>query len=167
MRQTLSSFGRKAEDYDSIIFCDGSGTTLENPSGWTAYIFVKSFANIEPLVDWTSLPKILKGGLNCGTNNLAEMIPVFQSLWYLRNLQPNVKLKIFVVSDSEWMVRCGNYIYKPDFGNPNGLLWKAISFACSNEGWGYQIEWLHVPRNSTKFHKLCHDSANSCRKSMF
>ena len=155
MKDILASLNKKPDNYDAIILCDGSGTIYEKSSGWAAYLF---------LTTTPSVLKIMKGGMNCGTNNLAEMMPIFQSLWYLRNLNSNQKYRILVLSDSEWMIKCGNGEYAINTDGANQMIWSAIKSI--ENYWFYKIEWFHVSRNSTKYHKLCHDTANSIRKSI-
>jgi len=147
--------GQSIDGYDYVIFTDGSGTTYSNPSGFASYIFdVKSDMMVGPI----------KGGIDIGTNNFAEMMPFIISLYWIRNTGKYEPKKILLISDSEWFVKTLNGEYIKSQSHPLGLLWGAIEY--SRLWWGYCIDAIHVGRNSNEYNKLCDKEAGFMRNQL-
>jgi ribonuclease HI len=140
----------KLPESDLVVVTDGSGTQFFKHSGWTAILF---FENNQ---------EILYGAENLGSNNYAECTGTFNALWYYKNLWPlREKVKVSVISDSEWIVKTGNGIFHSPI-NHNGIFFKAIDFARSE--WKYDINFYHVHRNTNEYNTLCDTIAGMVRK---
>lgn len=132
-------------EFDLLLVGDGSGSTFNNPCGWACVAWNKVANQIQ----------VHNGGMSCGTNNFAELIPYIQALWHFdqtyRDLHtPGKKAKVCVVTDSEVTVKCGNGIYTR---KGNGCLWKAVEWF--EQSGLYDISWYHVYRNTNRFSKRC------------
>jgi len=141
----------KLTEYDLLLIGDGSGTTIDQSSGWSCFYFDKN----------KFFYTILKGGCSFGTNNFAELAPYFNALWFDLYKQGNVlkmDRKVQIVSDSEITVKCGNKIYSRNCNLP---LWSGINWL---ESIGYKLTWNHVNRNTNHISKLCDRIAGETRK---
>lgn len=122
--------------FNYYIFCDGAGTTQSKPAGCSAEIHD----------DKNNLLINLLCSTSHGTNNFAELLPIVQSLWWLgynKKLESGTRIKI--TSDSEVTVKGGTGEYQR--GYQNEILWMGIQGMIDK--YKLEIEWTHVPRNST------------------
>lgn len=142
-------------EFDVAIIGDGSGTTPGNSCGWYATAYLKKSRQL--LRFW--------GGVSSGTNNTAELSPYVFALWHLdalaRKADPGWpagrSVRVAVVSDSELTVRCGNREYAR---KANLALWAAIECYERN---GFELHWVHIPRNSNPFSVRADDVAGRVR----
>ncbi len=149
IQETISKLN--LPESDIYVFCDGAGTTVKNPCGWASVIYFPFNSTFE----------ILTGSFSRGTNNLAELMPIAQSLWFIRYTAPNAKFFITFVSDSELTVKqaIGEYIIEKN--NPTKMFWKSIQQVIGEVG--YQTTWIHVPRNSNPLNELCDSLAKKAK----
>lgn len=142
------SIGIKIEDFDFILFGDGSGTTISNASAWCCFIYdVKR-------------GELLKhfGGTRSGTNNLAELMPYILGLWHINGTATTPKPRVAIISDSEVTVRCGTGQYAR---KANQAIWASIEWF---EKQGYKLHWHHVRRNTNELNAACDEAAGRLRK---
>lgn len=152
LKELLTSLNKDINEYTTILFCDGSGTTSDKPCGFAGKLLLTQSIKDEVLIF---------GGLSHGTNNLAEMMSTFQALYWLKSNKFE-SVKLLVISDSEWFVKSGLNIYDIDWRGPNALVWSAIKLARTE--WKWEIDFVHIPRNSTEYHEWSHNKANFIRK---
>ena len=142
------------ENYDFVLFGDGSGTTANTPCGWACIAVEKG--------PQTPSIAIYRGGTSNGTNNLAELCPYLFAIWHIDSRYLNVPMKpksIAIVSDSEMTVRCGNREYER---RANAPFWSSMEwFEASGR---YQFTWKHVRRNSNPLNARCDLLAGETRK---
>lgn len=128
--------------HNLFLVGDGSGTILQNCAGWACIAFDLDKTEVTTLY----------GSLSCGTNNVAELIPYIQGLYFYesrRNPLAIPKPAVVIVSDSEVTVKCGNDARRR---RSNLAWWAAIEYF---ERSGYTFTWKHVPRNSNLLSKRC------------
>lgn len=101
--------------WDFIIAGDGSATTWDNTAGFGSVLYAREAK--------TQLKFF--GGLSHGTNNIAEMMAVVEPLLYLDGTStfPDQKPTVYVISDSDYVVKTGNGIYRK---KSNQALWAVI-----------------------------------------
>ena len=139
-------------DFDFVLFGDGSGTTIELPCAWACHAVN------------TATKAVTKhfGGLSSGTNNLAELIPYLHALWHIQTSKEtrSSTTRVAIVSDSEVTVRCGNGEYER---RANAAIWAGIEWFENN---GFVILWKHVRRNTNPVNANCDLIAGQKRKLM-
>jgi ribonuclease HI len=136
----------KLPDFDLLLVGDGSGTVYDRPAGWACAAYDRRKAQAVAHA----------GGLTCGTNNFAELVPYVQALWFHHQdheQSPQTPVAVTIVSDSELTVRCGNKQYAR---HANGSLWAAVDWFQNN---GYELSWRHVRRNSNVWNTWADGSA--------
>jgi ribonuclease HI len=139
--------------HDLLLYGDGSGSTYEKSVGWACIAHDRRKRRVTVHV----------GALSCGTNNVAELSPYVQALWFHHQdhgKAPAAAVQVVIVSDSEMTVRCGNGWYGR---NANACVWAEID---AFEKLGYRLQWRHVPRNSNPFHVLADKFAGQARLAM-
>jgi hypothetical protein len=141
-----------AGEADILVLGDGSGTTVGLPCGWYALVY-----------DPTTQSVTRHCGSSSGSNNYAELVTYACAIvcHHLGRHGPRRlthRRGVLVASDSELTVRCGNGNYR---AAANIQLWEAV-------GWlgklGYDLKWVHVPRNSNPFHVEADREAKRMRK---
>jgi hypothetical protein len=83
-----------------------------------------------------------------------ELEPYLNALAYhfhtlLEGKSPNPRYRVWVFSDSELIVKCGNREYAR---KANADLWYALDFF---ETRGYVLRWRWIPRNSNPLNEMC------------
>lgn len=133
-----------------LLVGDGSGTTIDSPSGWCVFVFETPSRRVHRLM----------GSFSNGTNNQAELTPYIQALWTVYAFDQKPK-RVCIVSDSEVTVRCGSRTYGR---HANGALWASIDwFEAAAD---FRLRWHHVKRNSNELSKLADRFAGQVRKAM-
>jgi ribonuclease HI len=145
--------------FDLLLTGDGSGTLAVKPSGWFCVSYERSRGDEGVNVHF--------GGANGGSNNYAELAPYCHALWVYHvsrfgqgAVRPGSRVRVVVVSDSEVTVRCGNREYER---RANASVWAQIEWFEKN---GYELAWVHVPRNSNPVNALADEVAGSLRSAM-
>jgi hypothetical protein len=59
-------------NFDLLLMGDGSGTVYREPAGWACLAYDRRRGDV----------RLHLGGMSCGTNNAAELLPFLQALWY-------------------------------------------------------------------------------------
>lgn len=152
--EDLESLAKIYHSPDLLLIGDGSGTTVNNTCGFSCLAYnVKHKQYV-----------LHYGGFNHGTNNLAELMPYVQALWYDAYNLGGIRLdrKIEIISDSELTVKQGNGEYAVSPVNPNKVLWASIK--AFEKDFNYTIHWNHVLRASNMFNSLCDKIAGKTRK---
>jgi ribonuclease HI len=137
-------------DFDIMLVGDGSGTTVDKACGWYCGAYMRPYTYA------------FRGGASNGTNNFAELMPYVHALWTLHSMlnrwtYGKQHYKVTIVSDSEVTVRIGNGQYQ---ATKNESLWAAMNWFKDN---GYEITWIHVPRNSNPISTLADAEAKKAR----
>ncbi len=142
------------QDFDYVLFGDGSGTVIGKPCGWACLAFEASSGVVTK--HW--------GGAASGTNNFAELIPYVLALGSIESgLSPSHPKKpktVAIVSDSELTVRCGNGEYSR---LSHRSLWAAIDWFTSH---GYFLSWRHIRRNTNPANAECDRVAGHWRREL-
>lgn len=126
------------EDVDLLLVGDGSGGTHRSPAGWGCMAYDRDLETVT----------IHAGALTAATVNFAELVPYVHALWHHHQSHADrevVHRRVAIVSDSQVTVRCGNREYRR---KANGCLWASIEWF---ERRGYELEWIHVRRNSNEW----------------
>jgi ribonuclease HI len=140
-------------DFDLLLVGDGSGTVYTRPAGWACAAYDRVRARVT----------VHAGVLSCGTNNLAELAPYLQALWYHHQdhgQNPQTPARVVIVSDSEVTVRCGNRQYAR---GANGCLWAGLDWF---ERRGYRLAWRHVRRGSNAWNVWADRVAGHVRETL-
>lgn len=145
-------------EFDLLLMGDGSGTQSHLPCGWAVYSYEKS----------THSTLRHFGGVNHGTNNLAELAPYVHALWHHHSLRAKTvdfaakksAVRVAIVSDSEVIVRCGNGSYAK---NSNQAFWAALEWFTTN---GYVLQFFHTRRNTNAVGTAADDLAGRVRKTL-
>jgi len=137
-------------DWDVVLVGDGSGTGWSKACGWAAVLHDRA----------TSLRQVFLGGLNHGTNYLAELLPYIHALlWYTRGpgksrlherimRQPGSCLMVHIITDSEILASQGN---GKAGRKENEELWLALDRMASK---GYKLVWHWVARDRLGLNQL-------------
>ena len=158
-RQDLVKFFNiPTKDWDALVVCDGSATTWERTAGWGAVIIQKTEV----------LPTVLSGSFSRGTNNVAELMGIFQALFYLAENDFGLQERgygVHVISDSQYVVRGLNNLEKEGTiwaanSSSNRPIWMGI-LGCRRKG--LVIRGHYIPRDTIRPNRLCHDLANFAR----
>lgn len=131
---------------DIYMLGDGSGTVLGKSCGW--FVSVLDMKTGQTYLHF--------GGANHGTNNYAELYPYIHALWHYQSIGGEGK-SVTIISDSELTVKCGRKEYDRRANLP---FWAAID----QLGGMFNLQWHHLPRNSTPYHKLADSVAGKIRK---
>jgi ribonuclease HI len=140
-----------------LLIGDGSGSTWDKEIGWGSTLIQKGEVNRLPFF----------GGMNHGTNNIAEVMMVLHPLMYIANSSKRFQSSgyhLHVISDSMYVV---NGLRETDVtwsGNlkKNREVWMAIHMVRRR---GVRITGHHVKRDILDLNKLGHDLANLARRS--
>lgn len=141
-------------DVDLLLVGDGSGTVYNKPFGWACVCFEPEERKLH----------LEKGGGTSGTNNLAELTPYVHCLWKYQQRLEKAKnylcKRIAIVSDSEWVVKCGRGEY-----TKSALLhlWCSLGYF----GKRFSINWFHKPRMSNEMLQWADREAGKIRKIFF
>lgn len=154
--QTLERLG--IAHWDVVIVGDGSGTGWNTGCGWGAIL-------VERL---TRARRTFFGGMNAGSVNMAEIMPVFHALsWYHeqhgsdRLKRANGKLTVHVLSDSQVTTTNGNEMLQNGRMPKHHIaVWAGIrQFVVE----GYDIKFRWLPRETIALHWLTDALAGNAR----
>lgn len=148
----------KRGSWDYIIETDGSGTSYNASAGWAAVLHKPGLERA----------LTLSGAFSSGTNNVAELMAVWQALLYLVEAEavaetPEAGCRVHVVSDSRYVVEGLNRLdteWASDI-TKNRMLWLGVAAA---RRLGVIITAHHVLRDTTEGNRWCHEQANSVRR---
>lgn len=142
-----------ANGAELLLVGDGSGTRVGNAAAWTVFCLdMRSQAAY-----WHA------GAVSSGTNNYAELHPYVHALWDYQSRHRVTEfspVQVRIVSDSQITVRCGNGDYLPSANLP---YWAAIEQLKKS---GFNLDWVHIPRNSHPLHELADYCAGKTRNEM-
>lgn len=151
------------KNWDAILSTDGSGKTYDKTVGWAGTLFLKSEQE----------PKPIGGCLTEGTNNVAELMAVFQAAMFLANNDYGVKelgFNLYVISDSTYVVNGltklndssedGGTIWATG-RNTNLPIWLGL-LGCRRQGIIFHPR--HIGRNQLPSSVFSHNTANTLRK---
>ena len=150
----------KQGSWDAMIITDGSGTTWASSAGWAADIVRPgSDAILE-----------LSGAFNAGTNNVAELMAVWQALLYLVEALPHFResgCRVHVISDSSYVVQGltkgdKDMVWSSQVDR-HRMLWLGVHGA---RRLGFEITAHLIPRDTAASNRRCHDRANAARKAL-
>jgi ribonuclease HI len=149
LTEILSEFGIKSKDWDWLIVSDGSGSTWQRSAGWCGILIHQHSARRH----------VFSGSLSYGTSNLAEILGVFHSIWYLsdQERQPSWQ-QILVLTDSQYVAQM---IEKPsERVKSHAALWKTI-WAAKRDLLNIKAQW--IPRASIALNQLADAVAGETR----
>lgn len=134
-------------NYDYIVFTDGSGSTIDLPIGYA--ILAVDIKN--------NITNKYVGYISNGTVNQSELLGICTFLQVLE--ASGVKQgKLLVVSDSEVTVKCGNKQYAR---NANKGLWALLDYYTNN---GFIVDFTWVRRNSNEYNSWCDKQSKEIRQ---
>lgn len=153
--QLCKYLGVGAGEWDGILVTDGSATTYDKTAGWAGV-----------LIEARSLQRrTFYGGFSGGTNNVAELMAVVQTLFALSAEKAAEKIggyRLHVVADSQYVV---DGLNKDDMylksGSANRGLWFAVQ-GCRRDG--IVCTGHLIPRDTIPLNQLAHALANIARK---
>lgn len=157
----LTKWGRSLDDYDAVIFGDGSGTTTGKPCGWGATVVVNGGEG-----DGTR--KVIRGAMNTGTCGLAEVMPYLQALsWYdgwRKQRKDTGMVRVLIVTDNETVANQGNALAggsKSIAGiKAHAPFWAALAQFDRD---GYRLAYLHRHRSSSALNSFADALAGEAR----
>lgn len=140
------------------LYCDGSGTTMENPCGYAA------------ILECNGQSREITGSLDYGTNNVAELMAAV--LGFEALTRPCV---VTVYSDSEYLIKgftenriwkwSANCWYTKEKGHkivPNAAIWQRLIIAQGK----HEVTWEWVRgHNGHEQNERCDKLAGIARKS--
>lgn len=147
--------------WDVLIVGDGSGTGWKDACGWSHFV-------IDRL---TRQRKLLRGGMDGASVNIAEMMPTLHGLtWYHATigrdrLQQTGTINVHVITDSQVTAEHGTTavdLTKP-ITETNELFWSGV------RNWqrrGYIIEFHWLPRSTTDLNKAADLIASMARRAV-
>lgn len=124
----------KIDGWDLLLFGDGSGQGWSKPIGWAV-----------ATIDRSNKRDVIFGGNSSGTISIAEIEPYVYALrkhFSQHNYKLEHKLRVYIFSDSAYVVSVGNGVAQP---TAHQELWLAINYYRQQ---GYVITFIHSPRNS-------------------
>ena len=152
----LSQFLRDQElhpgQWDLLLFGDGSGQQWSSGGGFCAF-----------LVDTRrQLRAHIVGARSHTTVNRMELGAYVEALsfhynYLLENRLERPPYRVWIFSDSEYVVKCGSRVYER---KANRDLWVSLDWY---ETRGYQLRWRWIPRNSTPLHAMADRLAGRAR----
>lgn len=129
-------------DWDLLLVGDGSGSKPDQPFGWASCLIERVSGGRQ----------MFYGALNCGTINLAELLPYILPLdWYNRHIAefrptPNGFRRVHVLTDSDTVA---NWINRINSGEGMPKLFKPLMFALlAFRELGYSLVAHWIPRES-------------------
>jgi ribonuclease HI len=146
-----------ADDWDWLLFGDGSGSNYRRASGWAT-------VSIERV---TMDRQVWAGAMNRGTVNLAEMLAYIQPLtWIVNTEQARVKaggnrraVRVHIVTDSQYCVTQGQVT--GGLVEANAGLWAAISAMRRD---GVVVTWHHINREDVALNSFCDELSKIARR---
>lgn len=159
--QDLLLFFEIPKNWDALLVTDGSATTWANSAGWSGVLWERR--QMEPVA--------LYGGFSQGTNNVAELMIVFQAALQLSERDDTLREKgyqLHVISDSQYVVNGLNNLTQ------HGTMW-ASNTGANRPIWlgilgarrkGLVIRGHYVNRDTIAPNQYCHNSANAVRKAL-
>lgn len=130
--------------WDILLVGDGSGSGWHDPCGWATTLIDRQ----------TKMRKVFFGANNCGSINLAEMMPYLLALsWFharhgKKRLRQQGVLRVHVITDSQVTALHGTRVAQqhelPTVGHR--ALWAAMQEFGRR---GYQIEYHWAPRSES------------------
>lgn len=147
--EVLKQLQIKDDEWDVLIFGDGSGSRYGYAGGWGSVV-----------IDKVNKPKILYGAISDTTVNVCELSPyVYSLLWYSRNagkaLQAhrtnllNFGINIHLITDCRIIAEQGNKLVVRDTNLP---LWLAID---CYERYGYKLKYHWIERDTVEMNNVC------------
>lgn len=146
--------------WDILIIGDGSGTGWGDACGWASVLISNRL----------QARRFFYGGMDCGSINMAEMLPYAQALsWYdafygkdqLKQLQT---LNVHILTDSQTIAQWGTYAMRDA---PAPLPRKAIALSGTFRAFkevGYHCHFHWAPRMSTDINWASDLIAGLCRR---
>lgn len=137
LEQEIARLG--IQQWDLLLFGDGSGCRAENPCGW---------ATVSVDRHWQC--RFWYGMMNCGSNNLAELLAYLQPLsWFVeqekaRRKQRQAKARFYrvhIVTDSEYCQKQGETGVTDSRSHP--VLWQMVEHFRRE---GLLLHWHAIPR---------------------
>ena len=138
--------------WDLLLFGDGSGLKWETGGGFACF-----------LMDGRTLRRdLIIGGQTRTTVSRMELGVYTEAIAYhfyrlLDRVVTNAPYRVWIFSDSELTVKCGNKEYHR---KTNVDLWQSFDI-WEERGYLFRFRW--VPRNSTPFHELADRLAGKAR----
>lgn len=147
--------------WDVLIVGDGSGTGWKDACGWSHIV-------IDRL---TRQRKLLKGGMDGASVNIAEMMPTLHGLTWYHNtigrdrLQQTGTISVHIVSDSRVTVEHGTIAadLQQPLAETNELFWSGV------RNWqrrGYILKFHWLPRSTTDLNKAADLIASMARRAV-
>lgn len=145
------------EDYDYLIFGDGSGLQWKDSVGWAS-------VSIERLTDER---RVWVGSMNHGTVNVAEIMAYLQPLSYFLSTEQTKRdngekiktYKVHIITDSDYCRFMGNS-FKGKSKVKNPALWSAFEIF---KRYGFVLFWHWIPRASCDLNIYCDDLSRMAR----
>lgn len=149
-------------EWDLLFIGDGSGSGWEAACGWANVVVDKL----------TRSYMLFSGAMNCGSVNVAELMPYLHGINHFHATQGRTRLKtrakffdVHVITDSKFTAESGRQA--ADLGQPipkvHQGLWAAMrEFA----RFGYTFHWHWQERSTTVFNQCCDLVASIARRSV-
>ncbi len=145
------------DDWDIVIFGDGSGSNWSRAIGWAGVVIDRASWHRE----------LFYGSSNKGTVNVGELLPFIQGLtWWLdwakkKDLSRQVR-KVWCISDSAHTVQTGKCRDKRDIRANRGL-WLVLALL---EREGFELHWQHMHRATAAMNCLADHLSRQARVSL-
>ena len=156
LQEYLAHNGVGAEDWDLVLFGDGSGSGWAEPGGYASI-----------LIDRRTLARhIFYGAMVKASITTMEMLAHLTAIRYhfhkIRSAKQSPEAwRTVVFTDSAYVANMGNA--QPTDTRKNGDLWAAFEWYTQ---YGYEFKFIWVPRNSTPLHALADDIAGKARRAL-
>lgn len=173
--QVLDDLNIQPDDWDALLIGDGSGTDWKNSCGFAA-VLIDHYGNYRAPFN---------GGLNTGTNQLAELLPYLHAMtWYasgpgkarlddrIAKFKPSLiadasycgpprpTVKIHIITDNRNLANQGNFLAAR---KAYSWLWKSFD---ELSAMGYQFKWHWLERMKLGLNRLVDYLAGRCRLEM-
>lgn len=146
--ELLARLGIADDDWDWLLFGDGSGSNYRRGSAWAT-------VSIERV---TMDRQVWVGAMNRGTVNMAEMLAYLQPLTWIVNQeherveqgQPRRAVRVHIVTDSDYCRQKGET--PGDLVAKNAGLWAAFGSLRRD---GVVLTWHHINREDAALNSFC------------
>jgi ribonuclease HI len=148
LEDILQDLGIAADDWDLLIFGDGSGSNFDHACGWSAVTIQQD--TLERRCWW--------GSMSQGTVNLAEMMAYIQPLSYFAAQEAKRRkgsgaaprfMQVHIVTDSSYVKEVGQS--GDTLPKKNGALWRAFSDFARH---GFLLHWHWVQRDTVALNRF-------------
>lgn len=151
LQPLLSFLGIEEENWNLLLFGDGSGSRQDWPGGWACFAIEQI---LNPLDKRLKYHKPVYGAVSAGPINWMECLPYWHFIrhyhYYLggKDLCQNGKVIVHVATDSEWTAQAMSGQVRVKVHRDMVTLYETL------RAWGYHIRWHHVGRETLLLQSL-------------